>query len=136
MSEEKNSNLEKMEEINEENIRFKDYQEKTKEGFEDWVKEIKEAQMESVFIVRNELKKYYAEKMFDNNYQLTLRMLNKMVSVKAHEYDGKTYCPRCFSCLSDIYVSTSTPIIGCPFCLQALERPVKVRKIISRKRKH
>ena len=61
MSEE-NSNLEKTEEINEENVRFKDYQEKTKEGVEDWVKKIKEAQMKSVFIVRNELKKYYAEK--------------------------------------------------------------------------
>lgn len=135
MSEEKNSNLEKTEEINEENVRFKDYQEKTKEGVEDWVKKIKEAQMKSVFIVRNELKKYYAEKMFDNNYQLTLRMLNQMVPIKTHEYDGKTYCPSCLACLSDLYVSTSTPIIGCPFCLQALERPVKVKKLV-RKIKH
>lgn len=136
MSEEKNSSLEKTEEINEENIRFKDYQEKTKEGFKDLVKEIEEAQMESVFIVRNELKKYYVERMFDSNYQIALRELNKMIPVKTHEYDGKTYCPICLECLSDLYVSTSTPVIGCPFCLQALERPVKVRKIISRKRKH
>ena len=134
MSEE-NSNLKKTEEINEENVRFKDYQEKTKEGFNNLVKEIEQAQMESVFIVRNELKKCYAEKMFDSDYQIALRELNKMVPIKTHEYDGKTYCPSCLACLSDLYVSTSTPIIGCPFCLQALERPVKVRKLV-RKIKH
>lgn len=136
MSEEKNSSLEKTEEINEENIRFKDYQEKTKEGFEEYVKEIEKVGMRNVITVKKELEKYYAEKMFDSNYQLILRMLNQMVPIKTHEYDGKTYCPSCLACLSDLYVSTSTPIIGCPFCLQALERPVKVRKIISRKRKH
>lgn len=100
--------------------------------YREFLKKAEDEEFKRVLTVKEELEKYRLEKMGDAEYYVVMHALSRMIPSEPYESDGEIYCPRCATSLSTIYVKSSVPVIGCPFCLQRLKGPVKVKRLVRK----